>query len=112
VIVQSETEANKMPNIRPLNDALAKMAALELGETPEKIESGLASMKDWLIHTPHINARTDDQFLVVFLRGCKFSVEKAKEKLEMFYTARAIIPGLVPYADIKDPVMHKLMKAG
>jgi hypothetical protein len=58
-----------MPNIRPLNDALAKMAALELGETPEKIESGLASMKDWLIHTPHINARTDDQFLVVFLRG-------------------------------------------
>jgi hypothetical protein len=43
---------------------------------------------------------------------CKFSVEKAKEKLEMFYTARAIIPGLVPYADPKDPVMYKLMKAG
>jgi hypothetical protein len=101
-----------MPNIRPLNDAMAKKAALELGETPEKIESGLANIKDWLIHTPHINARTDDQFLVLFLRGCKFSVEKAKEKLEMFYTARSIIPGLVPYADPKDPVMYKLMKAG
>lgn len=34
----------------------------------------------------------DDQFLVCFLRGCKFSIERAKEKLDMFYTIRTAIP--------------------
>jgi hypothetical protein len=101
-----------MPNIRPLCETLAKKAELELGETPEKIESGLANIKEWLISTPHITTRTDDQFLIVFLRGCKFSVERVKEKLEMFYTARTLVPGLTPHPDPKDPIMAKLTRLG
>lgn len=34
----------------------------------------------------------DDQFLVSFLRGCKFSYEKSKEKLDMYFTVRSAIP--------------------
>jgi hypothetical protein len=101
-----------MTNIRPLSDALAKKAATELNETPERITEGLVAIKEWLIRTPHIKSRTDDQFLVTFLRGCKFSLEKVKEKLEMYYTVRASIPGFNPCPDPVDEKMVKLFKTG
>jgi hypothetical protein len=109
---QSERYTNKMPNIRPLCEALTEKAKLELGETPDKIENGLVNIKAWLIHTPHLNSRTDDQFLVAFLRSCKFSVEKVKEKLNMFYTARTCVPGLTANPDPKEPTIEKLIKLG
>ncbi len=37
----------------------------------------------------HINKffmQTDDQRLTTFLRGCKFSLEKVKQKLDMYYS--------------------------
>jgi hypothetical protein len=102
----------KMPNIRPLNEALSKLAQSELLETPDKIDSGLASIREWLQKQPHLMARTDDQFLVAFLRCCKFSVERVKEKLEFYYSARAAVPGLVQNADPLDPLFMKTMRQG
>jgi hypothetical protein len=78
-----------MPNIRPLSAAYAKVAKTELNETPERIEQSLAAIKQWLKMTPHIKSRMDDQFLVGFLRGCKYRLEKVKEKLDFFYTVRS-----------------------
>lgn len=31
---------------------------------------------------------TDDQWLVAYIRGCKFNLEKVKTKLDLFYTCR------------------------
>jgi hypothetical protein len=101
-----------MVNIRPLNAALAKVAKDELNETPERIEQDLAAIRDWLVHTPHLNSRSDDQFLVAFLRCCKFRIERVKEKLEMYYSARTTIPGLNPHPEPKDELMEKLIKSG
>ncbi|XP_013105370.2 alpha-tocopherol transfer protein [Stomoxys calcitrans] len=36
----------------------------------------------------------DNQFLIAFLRGCKYSLEKAKKKLDGFYTMRSNFPDL------------------
>jgi len=33
-----------------------------------------------------------DQFLLAFLRGTKFSLERAKEKFDRFYTLQGTIP--------------------
>lgn len=33
-----------------------------------------------------------DQWLAAFLRGSKFSLERAKQKLDLYYSLRALIP--------------------
>uniref|UniRef100_A0A336K545 CSON001566 protein n=1 Tax=Culicoides sonorensis TaxID=179676 RepID=A0A336K545_CULSO len=81
-----------MSKIRPLPDGLAKIAADELNEKPERIEQDLQAIRDWLAKSPHIKARTDDQFLIGFLRGCKYSLERVKEKFDLYYSIRRAIP--------------------
>lgn len=50
----------------------------------------------------------DDQFLVSFLRGCKYSYEKSKEKLDMYFTVRSAIP---EFFDDRDPSYNNLREA-
>lgn len=88
-----------MPNIRPLNPELQAKAEAELFEKPERIDEDLAALRTWLAKTPHLKTRTDDQFLVNFLRGCKYSLERTKEKLDNYYTYRSAVPEL--FADRK-----------
>lgn len=51
---------------------LALKALVELNEFPERIDSELKSLKEWISKTPHLKARTDDQFLMAFLRFIYF----------------------------------------
>lgn len=57
-----------MPNIRPINSELALKAAVELHEVPERIDADIATLREWIRKSPHLISRTDDQFLVTFLR--------------------------------------------
>lgn len=57
-----------MPNIRPLSSALAKIAEDELNEVPDRVQADLDAFREWILKSPYLNARTDDQFLIVFLR--------------------------------------------
>ncbi|XP_017473577.1 PREDICTED: alpha-tocopherol transfer protein-like [Rhagoletis zephyria] len=81
-----------MTAIRPLSDELQKVAIEELNEGPERLQRDIAALREWIEKQPHLRARTDDQFLVSFLRGCKHSLEKAKSKIDHFYTIRAMLP--------------------
>ncbi len=38
------------------------------------------------------NFCTDDRHITVFLRGCKYSIEKTKEKLDFFNSIRSACP--------------------
>jgi len=78
--------------IRPLPPALQKVAIEELNEVPSRVESDIATLKEWLQKQPHICACLEDQFLLSFLRGSKFSLEKAKQKIDRFYSLQAAIP--------------------
>ncbi|XP_061393132.1 alpha-tocopherol transfer protein-like [Musca vetustissima] len=80
--------------IRPLNDALKKVAKEELNEVESRIAEDIEALRTWLEKQPHIKARTDDQFLVSFLRGCKYSLEKTKSKVDYFYTIKTMMPEL------------------
>ncbi|GAB0099041.1 alpha-tocopherol transfer protein-like [Sergentomyia squamirostris] len=77
--------------IRELTPELARVAREELNEVPERIPEDLQAFREWIRKQPHLRARTDDQFLVGFLRGCKWSLERAKEKIDCYYTARTIV---------------------
>ncbi|XP_068086825.1 retinol-binding protein pinta isoform X1 [Anabrus simplex] len=101
-----------MPNLRPLSPELQEIAKKELGEDPNRVERDLESIKEWLKKQPHLKTRTDDQFLIAFLRGCKFSLERTKEKLDMFYTMRTALPEYFSKRDPMDPEMQEVLKLG
>jgi len=98
--------------IRPLNSSLEVIAKEQLNEEPEKIQEILEAFKEWIKKSPHLKARTDDQFLVSFLRGCKYSLEKAKQKFDLFYTLRTHIPEVHGNRDPLDEKLHAIIKAG
>lgn len=99
-------------DIRPLNPELQVVAREELNEDKEKLEEALTLMRAWIEQSPHLKARTDDQFLIAFLRGCKYSLEKTKQKLDMYYTLRTHIPELMLDRDPLDQKLHAIIKLG
>ena len=57
-------------------------AKRDLNEDPSKTEEDLKTIKNWISKSPHLHTiKQDDQFLITFMRACKFSLEKTKEKL-------------------------------
>jgi len=101
-----------MVNLRPLSDELQRVAITELNEVPERIEKDLEALRLWLNQSPHIKSREDDQFLVTFLRGCKYSLEKAKKKIELYYTARTQTPEFFNNRDTQDNFIQEIINLG
>lgn len=54
---------------------------------------------------------TDDQWLAAFLRGCKFSLERAKEKLDFHYTVRNTAKDLFRITH-KDTLFYEILDLG
>lgn len=101
-----------MPDIRPINAALAKKAADELHEVPDRIQSDLDTIRVWISKSPHLKTRTDDQFLIGFLRACKYSLEKVKEKLDNYHTIRSAVPEIMTQRNPNDPKLLEIIKLG
>ncbi|KAH8393770.1 hypothetical protein KR200_011314, partial [Drosophila serrata] len=81
-----------MSSVRPLKPALQAIAIKELNEVPSRVLQDIEALRDWVLKQPHLQACTEDQFLLAFLRGTKFSMERAKEKFDRFYSLQASIP--------------------
>lgn len=101
-----------MAKVRPLPPALNKIATTELNEEPERVLRDIDAIRTWLAKSPHIKARTDDQFLLGFLRGCKFSLERVKEKLDLFYSIRGAIPEVFAGRNPRLDRIREIMKLG
>ncbi|KAJ2953521.1 hypothetical protein O0L34_g1123 [Tuta absoluta] len=97
--------------VRPLTPELAEKARVELFEDPKKLEEGIQMLKDWISKQPHLRVRTDDQWLAAFLRGTKHSVERAKEKIDLYYTLKTIAPELHPLKH-SDAKFKEILKMG
>jgi hypothetical protein len=52
----------------------------------------------------------DDCRIMTFLRGCNFSLEKTKRKLDMYFTMRAAIPEFFADRDITRPELQEILK--
>lgn len=46
------------------------------------------------------------------LRGCKYSLEKTKEKLDNYWTLKTAIPEFFANRDPNDKIIEKICKAG
>lgn len=101
-----------MPKIRALSIDLAKLAAEEVNEAPDRTQADIDALRSWIEKSPHLKSRSDDQFLIAFLRGCKFSLEKAKQKLDLFYTVRTHAPELIKNRDPADDHVMGMIRQG
>nr|CAD7438496.1 unnamed protein product [Timema bartmani] len=52
---------------------------------------------------------TNDGRLMTFLRGCKFSLEKTKRKLDMYFTMRAAIPEFFSNRDVNRKELQDIL---
>lgn len=100
------------PAIRPLNTSLQAVAREQLFEEPDRIQESLDTLKEWIRKSAHLQTRLDDQFLIAFLRGCKYSLEMTKKKLDMFYTLRTHIPEMMNNRDPLNEKVHQIIKLG
>lgn len=99
-------------NVRELSPELAAKAKQELNEVPSRLADDVKALREWIAKQPHLRARTDDQFLVSFLRGSKHSLERAKEKIDLCYTIRSSMPGIFDGQDPLSPRNLELIRMG
>lgn len=100
------------PAVRPLNISLQAIAREQLHEEPDALRENLDILKEWIRKSAHLRTRTDDQFLVSFLRGCKNSLEMSKKKIDMFYTLRTHIPEMIGDRDPLNEKLQQIIKLG
>jgi len=95
------------------DEDLMEAAKKDLGEDPVRVAQDLEIIKTWIKKSPHLHSiKQDDEFLKMFLRGCKFSLEKTKEKLDFFFTVRGNLPTWFDNWDPRLPEIKNIIKAG
>lgn len=100
-----------MTNLRPLNPELEEVARNDLNEVQSRIPEDLEAFRAWILKEPHLKARTDDQFLIAFLRFCKYNLEDAKKRIDYFYTYKTTSKDLLKSHCIDDKILE-IAKAG
>uniref|UniRef100_A0A1B6L485 CRAL-TRIO domain-containing protein n=1 Tax=Graphocephala atropunctata TaxID=36148 RepID=A0A1B6L485_9HEMI len=79
----------------------------ELNEDVSTRSQDLEHIKEWLKRQPHLPPFDDDGRIMTFLRGCKFSLEKTKRKLDMYFTMRTAVP---EFFNDRDPTKSEIQE--
>nr|XP_018909410.1 PREDICTED: uncharacterized protein LOC109038698 isoform X1 [Bemisia tabaci] len=86
----------------PMNDAEA---------TPQRLKEGVQHLKEWLAKQPHLPNVDDEEWLATFLCQCKLSLEKAKSKLDGYFSYRNKYPQLLKNRNPFAPEIAQARKA-
>ncbi|XP_017479761.1 PREDICTED: clavesin-2 isoform X2 [Rhagoletis zephyria] len=100
-----------MAQIRPLAPELAAVAAAELNEVESRIAGDIVELRQWIEEQPYLTTRTDDQFLVGFLRFCKYNMDDTKKRIEYYYTYKSTAGDFLKSRRIDDKV-YGICRAG
>lgn len=99
--------------IRSLSPELRIIARDELNEDEPQLQSNIEDLRYWILHQPHLKARSDnDQFLLTFLRGSKHDLQRAKQKVDAFYTIRSGCPELFTDRDVTIDRVKEVLRLG
>ncbi|XP_033209460.1 retinol-binding protein pinta-like [Belonocnema kinseyi] len=66
-----------------------EFAASYLNELEEIRDQKIEEIRQWILKSEDLCARTDDNFILYFLRGCKFKIDRTKWKLRNYHKQRA-----------------------
>merc|ERR1719334_528556 len=92
---------------------LEKAAKEQWGETPALLSSSIADLQTWIAKSPHLHSiQQNDKFLKTFLRGCKFSLERTKEKLDNLHAMKGSLPEWFGNWDPKEPAVQEVLNSG
>ncbi|XP_044738954.1 retinol-binding protein pinta-like [Chrysoperla carnea] len=80
----------------------------ELNEDSDRFKININLLSEWLRFQPHLPQNYDHELLPIFLRGCKNDLERAKKKLDNFFTARTTVTEF--FAD-RDPLSNEIQLA-
>jgi len=95
------------------DEDLAKAAKDNLGEDKARLQDDIKALKSWIKKSPHLHSiRQDDDYLTMFLRGCKFSLERTKEKLDFHHTVRGSLPTWFDNWDPRQQNLQTILKTG
>lgn len=96
-----------------LSDEFKAIAERDLREDDTIRKQSLEQMVDWIKKHPYIRScRTDDVFLLAFLRKKKFSVVEARQLLEGFLRFQAANPHFFRNLTVKDPAIAAMIDCG
>ncbi|CAH1108283.1 unnamed protein product [Psylliodes chrysocephalus] len=62
------------------------------GKTKADVDGDIKIIRDWLTTQPHLPEIPSDNMIEFFLTNCKYSIEKTKQNLDMYYTIRDMLP--------------------
>ncbi|KAL3280638.1 hypothetical protein HHI36_003874 [Cryptolaemus montrouzieri] len=80
-------------DLEELDEEYKNRAIKDLRETPENVEEALKTMRQMIKDEPGLNLPIEDeQFLIKFLRPCKFYPQSAFKLMRKFYSFKAAHP--------------------
>ncbi|XP_078665274.1 alpha-tocopherol transfer protein-like isoform X1 [Branchiostoma floridae x Branchiostoma belcheri] len=106
----ADTKAPLEKYVCTLSPELQKKAETELNEKSAWRDRDIQALRDMINARPDINSRTDDGFLLRFLRARKFDYDRAFKLLENYYQARANTPEIFEKF-LPSAITHVLDKA-
>jgi hypothetical protein len=77
--------------------------------TVQRVDKDVEIIREWLKIRPHLPELMDDVKIKNFLNLSKFSIEKTKKKIDMYYTIRSVIPDLFEKSNPKLTHMQRLL---
>lgn len=96
-----------------LSESLLQLAKNELREDKSTREQALEQMRNWMKKNQDLdNVRSDDSFLLRFLRNKKFSVPMAQQQLLKYLNMRRVMPHLSANLDFMSPGILALIDNG
>ncbi|XP_057368644.1 retinol-binding protein pinta-like [Daphnia carinata] len=83
----------KLDYVSTLTPEIIERAEKELSEDEHLRTQSVLALREWAKKQPHLQAMPlDSKFLLKYLRGCKYSMEKTKKKIDMTLTLRTALP--------------------
>lgn len=96
-----------------MSDAVQKIARKELREDKSARDQCTQQMREWLKKTDDVeNVRTDEAFLLRFLRAKKFSVPMAQQLLLKYLNLRKVFPDMAANLDFLGEPMNRVFANG
>lgn len=112
-LLHQQLQTQQQKQQKQLSDAVQKIARKELREDRLAREQCTQQMRDWLAKNEDVaNVRTDDDFLLRFLRVKKFSVPMAEQMLLKYLNLRRCFPEMTTQLDYQSETMKRVFDNG
>lgn len=100
-------------NNEDLGKIVARVAKKELNESEKTKVLALQQIKTWVQNNDDIeNVRTDDDFLLRFLRVKKFNVQLVQQMLLKYLNLKRVFPHITTHMDCLSPNMSRIFDDG